>query len=282
MKRIRSVREVAGRYDAILCDVWGVLHDGQQAYPGVAQLLADLRSSGTVVVLLSNVPRPAAVVPEALRRLGLPDDTWDAIVTSGDVTRSELARRSPGPVLRLGRETDTALWEGLGLEFTDVARARFAAIAGLRGPHETPEDYQPVLRAARARDLELVCANPDLKVPSGQGMAWCAGAVAWEYALLGGRVVMAGKPHSPIYERARAELDRVARREVPAAGILAIGDGIATDITGANRSGLDSLLVATGLNGEALLARGHLDLHRAAAALTASNARATYVIERLA
>ena len=282
MKRIRSVRDVVGGYDAVLCDVWGVLHDGQQAYPGVAQLLAELRASGTIVVLLSNVPRPAAAIPGTLRRLGLPDDTWDAIVTSGDVTRTELARRSPGPVLRLGRETDTALWEGLGLDFVDVGRARFVAIAGLRGPHETPEDYEPILRAARARDLELLCANPDLKVPSGQGMAWCAGAVAWEYALLGGRVVMAGKPHSPIYARARAELDRVAHGAVPSGRILAIGDGIATDIAGANRVGLDSLFVATGLNGEALLANGHLDVTRASAALAASNLRATYVIERLA
>jgi HAD superfamily hydrolase (TIGR01459 family) len=282
MKRIRSVREVAGQYDAVLCDVWGVLHDGQQAYPRVADLLAELRASGLIVVLLSNVPRPAALVPDTLRRLGLPDDTWDAIVTSGDVTRSELARRSPGPVLRLGRDTDTALWEGLGLEFVDVARARFVAISGLRGPRETPGDYQPALRAARARDLELICANPDLKVPAGEGMAWCAGAVAWEYALLGGRVVMAGKPHGPIYARARAELNRVAHREVPAARILAIGDGIATDIAGANRVGLDCLFVATGLNGEALLSNGHLDLARAAAALAASHTRATYVMERLA
>lgn len=282
MKRIRSLREVADRYDAILCDVWGVLHDGQQAYPGVADLLVGLRASGMAVVLLTNVPRPASAVPATLRRLGLPDEAWDAVVTSGDVTRTELARRSPGPVLRLGRDTDTALWEGLGLEFTGISRARFVAIAGLHGPLETPEDYQPALRAARARDLELLCANPDLKVPYGQGMAWCAGAVAWEYSLLGGRVVMSGKPHAPIYARARAEVDRVAHRNVPASRILAIGDGIATDVAGANRAGLDCLFVATGLNGQALLGNGHLDLERAGAALDASHARATYVIERLA
>jgi HAD superfamily hydrolase (TIGR01459 family) len=282
MKRIRSVREVAGEYDAVLCDVWGVLHDGERAYPGVGELLTGLRAAGTTVVLVSNVPTPGHTIPEELRRLGLPDEAWDAIVTSGDVTRTELARRSPGPLLRLGRDTDTALWEGLGLQFVDIARARFLAIAGLRGPQETPEDYQPQLRAARARDLELLCANPDLKVPHGQGMAWCAGAVAWEYALLGGRVVMSGKPHAPIYARARAEVDRVARHPVPPARILAIGDGISTDIVGANRVGLDSLFVATGINGAALLGNGNLDVERAAGALEAAHARATYVIERLA
>ena len=282
MQRIRSLADVVEGYDAVLCDIWGVLHDGRAAYPGVADLLVGVRRAGTVVVLLSNVPRPGTALEGSLRRLGLPDEAWDAIVTSGDVTRGELARRSPGPVHRLGRDTDTALWEGLGLEFAGLARARFVAIAGLRGPEETPEDYQAVLRAARARDLELVCANPDLKVPSGAGMAWCAGAVAWQYALLGGRVVMAGKPYAPIYERARAVLDRVARRQVPSARILTIGDGIATDVIGANRVGLDSLFVATGVNGAALLSNGHLDVGRAEAALAAAGARATYGITRLA
>lgn len=281
MQRIRSVREISGGYDAVLCDVWGVLHDGQAAYPGVADLLVELRRAGTTVVLLSNVPRTSADIPATLRRLGLPDDVWDAIVTSGDVTRSELARRSPGPVHRLGRDSDTSLWEGLGLEFAGLSRARFVAIAGLRDTRETPEDYETVLRAARARDLELLCANPDLKVPYGDGLAWCAGAVAWEYALLGGRVVMAGKPQAPIYQRARAELDRVAHRHVPSARILTIGDGIATDVVGANRVGLDCLFVATGINGESLLANGHLDLERAEAALAAAGARATYAMDRL-
>ena len=282
MQRIRSLREVSGDYDAVLCDVWGVLHDGQQVYPGVVDLLAELRAAGTQVVLLSNVPRPASALPDALRRVGVPDDAWDAIVTSGDVTRSELARRSPGPVHRLGRDTDVALWEGLGLEYAGLSRARFVAIAGLRGRQETPEDYETVLRAARARDLELVCANPDMKVPHGSGMAWCAGAVAWQYALLGGRVVMAGKPHAPIYERARAVLDRAAHRHVPTARILTIGDSIGTDVLGANRVGLDCLFVASGVNGGALLSNGHLDLGQAAAALAAAGARATYAIARLA
>jgi HAD superfamily hydrolase (TIGR01459 family) len=232
--------------------------------------------------MLSNVPRPASAIPDSLRRLGLPDEAWDAVVTSGDVTRTELARRSPGPVHRLGRDTDTALWAGLGLEFTGLSAARFLAMAGLRGPGETPADYETVLRAARARDLELVCANPDVQVPSGGGLLWCAGAVAREYALLGGRVIMAGKPHAPIYQRARDLLDRRARRHVPRSGILALGDGIATDIVGANRMGLDSVFIATGINGDALLSNGHLDVGRAGAALEAAGARATYVMERLA
>ena len=155
------------------------------------------------VVLLTNMPRPSSTMPAALGRLGFPDDAWDAIVTSGDAIRGELARRAPGPVLRLGRDTDRGLWDGLGLEFVDdLDRARFAAIAGLRTTQEAPGDYAAILRAARERDLELLCANPDVQIMSGGALRWCAGAVADAYAALGGRVVQAGKPHAAIYDRA--------------------------------------------------------------------------------
>ena len=281
MRRIDSVREVAAQYEAVLCDVWGVLHDGHHLYPGVADLLLELRADGTIVLLLTNSPQPWSAIPDGLRRMGLPDEAWNAIVTSGDLTRVELARRSPGPVHRLGREVDGPLWEGLGLEFTGLSKARFVAIAGLRGPHESPADYVPELRAARARDLTLVCANPDLAVPAGDELVWCPGAVAREYALLGGRVVLTGKPHAPIYERARAEIERVAHRPVAWKQILAIGDGITTDIVGANRMGLDSVFVASGINGHALLRDGAVDVDAAQRALAESGAAATYVIDRL-
>ncbi len=281
VQRIRSISELEGRYDAVLCDVWGVLHDGRHPYPGVIEALTGLRASGTIVLLLTNVPRPAHEIPAALAHIGIPDTCWDAAVTSGDLMRVELARRSPGPVHRLGRETDPGLWDGLGLEFSGLKAARFVAIAGLRGPEEAPADYLPVLRAAHARNLELLCANPDVRVPTGSGFGWCAGAVAQEYALLGGRVTMAGKPYAPIYERARSELDRAAHRSVPKERILAIGDGITTDILGANRVGLHSLLIASGVNGDALLTEGRLDLDKAVAAVRAAGANATYVAERL-
>ena len=133
MRSIGAVRELTGQYDAVLCDVWGVLHDGRSVFPGAADALIGLRAAGVQVVLLTNMPRPSSTMPAALGRLGFPDDAWDAIVTSGDAIRGELAWRAPGPVLRLGRDTDRGLWDGLGLEFVaDPDRARFAAIAGLR------------------------------------------------------------------------------------------------------------------------------------------------------
>jgi HAD superfamily hydrolase (TIGR01459 family) len=282
MRTIDRVAEVADGYDALLCDVWGVIHDGRTVFPGVADVLRDVRARGVTVLLLTNVPRPSSTMPGALARLGFPDDAWDAIVTSGDAIRVELARRAPGPVHRIGRAGDEGLWDGLGLRFAGLEDARFLAIAGLRGPADTPEAYLAVLRAARERDLELVCANPDVRVQVGDRLVWSAGAVAARYAALGGRVVQAGKPHGAIYARAFAVLDGVAGRVVPRPRVLAVGDGIGTDLLGAQRQGIDSLFIATGMHGTSLLSGSGSDAAKVDAALTAAGVHATYVMTRLA
>lgn len=283
MQPIRSVRDVADRYDAVLCDVWGVLHDGRTVYPGAGEALRGLRAAGLGVVLLTNMPRPSSTMPGALARLGFPDDAWDAIVTSGDAIRVELASRAPGPVHVLGRRTDRGLWDGLDLDFVDdVAEASFLGIAGLRGDAEVPGDYEAELRAARERDLELLCANPDLVIRSGGHLRWCAGSVAQAYEAMGGQVVQAGKPHAAIYGRALEVVAGAVGRPVPRARILAIGDGIGTDILGANRQGLDSVFVASGMHGDALLRGSGVDEQRVAQVLAAESVSATYAIPRLA
>jgi HAD superfamily hydrolase (TIGR01459 family) len=282
MQIIGAVRELVGRYDAVLCDVWGVLHDGRSVFTGAPDALIELRRSGVAVVLLTNMPRPSSQVPAALDRLGFPEDAWDAIVTSGDAIRGELARRAPGPVLRLGRDGDRGLWEGLGLEFVaDPERAGFAAIAGLRTTAETPADYASSLRAARDRDLELLCANPDLQIMSGGTLRWCAGAVADSYSALGGRVVQAGKPHEAIYVRAFEALAALAARVIPRERVLAIGDGPATDLLGANRQGIDALFIATGIHGDSLMTGDEVNLPRVHGVLGAAGVSATYVMPRL-
>ncbi|MGB8020788.1 MAG: TIGR01459 family HAD-type hydrolase [Candidatus Nanopelagicales bacterium] len=280
MQRIGAVEELIDRYDAVLCDVWGVLHDGRTVFPGVAQALKGVRAAGVPVLLLTNVPRPSSTMVDSMARLGFPADAWDAAVTSGDVIRVELARRAPGPMHVLGRQTDRALWDGLGLESSGLADARFVAVAGLRGG-ESPDDYAPVLRRARDQDLDLLCANPDVQVRKGGALLWCAGALAQAYEVLGGHVVQAGKPHAPIYERALDVLAGVAGRRIARERILAIGDGIGTDILGANRQGIDALFVATGLHGTSLLDGDEVDLVRAEAALAAAGAHARYAIARL-
>ncbi len=283
MRVIGSLDEVAGEYDAVLCDVWGVVHDGQDVYPGAARALRRARAAGLAVVLVTNMPRPSTTMPQALARMDFPDDAWDAIVTSGDVIRAELALRAPGPVHRLGRRTDRGLWDDLGLTFVeDLSEAGFVAIAGLRGRADSPGAYAAELQQARARDLELLCANPDLQVRTGGVLTWCAGSVAHEYAAMGGRVVQGGKPHPPIYQRAREVLDGLVGRPVPRERILAIGDGIGTDLLGANRQGLDALFIAGGMHGDALLdASGGVDRARVDAALATGGVTATYVVPAL-
>ena len=277
---ISRLADVADRYDALLCDVWGVLHDGVAAYPEAVAALRWARASGIGVVLVTNMPRPRAVMPAALAKVGVPRDCWDEVVTSGDLTRVELAARAPGPVHLLGRVNDRVLWEGLGLHFVeDLADAQFLAIASLERAEQDPNEYLPELRAARVRDLELVCANPDLQVSSGGKLRWVAGAVADLYGQLGGRVVQVGKPHAPIYARARAVTAELAGREIADSRILAIGDGIGTDLLGANRQGLDSLFIATGMNGDTLRdGSGRVDPARANAAVAAGGATATYAL----
>lgn len=281
MKILASIDAVADRYDAVFCDVWGVVHNGRRVFPAAEAALVRLRERGKTVILLTNVPKPRDPIPRQLDRLGLRRDAWDAIVTSGDAIRLELAKRAPGPMHKIGPPSDGSLWDGLGLEFSDLEAARFIGISGLNGDDETPADYAPMLAAARARNLDLICANPDIVVRVGDHLIWCAGAIARDYEAIGGRVVLAGKPHPPIYELALEELRAVAGREVPRQRILCIGDGVGTDIKGANAQALDCLFIASGMHGEALWTDGALDQGKVEAALSHERATATYAMPEL-
>jgi HAD superfamily hydrolase (TIGR01459 family) len=278
---LTSIDSIADRYDAILCDVWGVIHDGRRIFPAAARALTRLRQAGKRVVLLTNVPKPRDPIPGQLDRLGFPRAAYDTIVTSGDAIRAELAARAPGPMYKIGPAHDGSLWAGLDLQFSALESADFIGISGLNDDSETPADYTDILRKARARDLDMLCANPDIVVRVGEHLIWCAGAIARDYAALGGRVIMAGKPHAPIYALAYRELGGEA--SIPdKARILAIGDGIGTDIAGANAQGLDCLLIASGMHGEALCSDGLLDSAKVNAALAADGVSATYVMAELA
>ena len=281
MQMIESLDALGDRYDALICDVWGVIHNGVRIYPGAATALQRARRRGALVLLVSNVPKPNGPIPGQLDRIGFPRDAWDAIITSGDAIRAELAKRAPGPMYKIGPPHDHALWDGLGLEFTDIDSARFIGISGLnRDGVETPADYAGVLAGARARDLDLLCANPDIVVRVGDDLIWCAGAVAREYEALGGRVIMAGKPYPPIYQLA---FDDIPRRGVlDKARMLAIGDGIITDVKGANSEGLDCLFIASGMHAEALKSAGQLDIAKVEAALSLEGVHAKYVMAELA
>jgi HAD superfamily hydrolase (TIGR01459 family) len=279
---IPNLDAIADRYDAVLCDVWGVLHNGRRAYPAACAALQRFRAAGKHVILITNVPKPRGPIPGQLDHAGVPRDAWDAIVTSGDAIRAELALRAPGPMYKIGPDDyDRTLWEGLGLVTAPLNTAKFVAISGLNRDDETPEDYADTLREARSHDLDLICANPDIIVQYGDRMIWCAGAIARDYEALGGKVIMAGKPFAPIYELAYRELEGVAGKQVDKSRILAIGDGVPTDLAGAQAQGLDCLFIASGMHGEALWTDGAIDAAKVDAALAQEGVRAAYAMSAL-
>lgn len=246
---LSGLAAVADRYDVLLCDVWGVIHNGRESFPDACAALARWRRERGPVVLISNSPRPAADVVHQLDTLGVPRESWTAFVTSGDATRVLLAARAPGPAWRIGPERDGPLYDGLGLEFSNLETAAFIACTGPNDDEvETPEDYRASLTLAAARKLEMICANPDLVVQRGDRLIYCGGALAAFYETLGGKAIMAGKPHAPIYDLALDAARRALPDPMDRKRVLAIGDAMATDIAGARGQGLDVLFIADGIH----------------------------------
>jgi HAD superfamily hydrolase (TIGR01459 family) len=247
---IDGLARLAGDYDVLLCDVWGVIHNGRESFADACAALARWRGECGPVLLISNSPRPGRDVAAQLDGLSVPREAWTEIVTSGDATRGLLRDRAPGPAWRIGPERDEPLYEGLGLLFSDLAEARFVACTGPDDDEvETPEDYRAVLTEAAGRGLEMVCANPDRVVQRGDRLIYCGGALADLYRQLGGPVAMAGKPFAAIYDLALSRAAAARGRSLDRARVLAIGDGLATDIAGAQTQDLDRLFIAAGIHG---------------------------------
>jgi len=284
IRQIEGIGALAARYEVLLCDVWGVIHNGRESFPGPCAALARWRAERGPVVLISNSPRPCPEVARQLDGLGVPREAWSALVTSGDVTRTLLAPRAPGPAYRLGPDRDAPLYAGLGLAFAPLEQAKFIACTGpVNDDVETPEDYRALLTEASARRLPMICANPDRVVQRGERLVYCGGALAELYEALGGEVIMAGKPYAPLYEACLARAAELAGHAVEKAQVLAIGDGIATDAKGANAQGIDLLFVAAGIHGAEMRdATGRLDAGAAERLLGAAGAHAAYLADALA
>ena len=283
---LAGLREIADRYDALLCDIWGVVHNGRTPFADGCSALARFRAERGPVVLISNSPRPSADVAGQLDALGVPREAWSAIVTSGDATREELRGRAPGPAWALGPVRDAPIYDGLGIRFAEVPEeAAFVSCTGLFDDEiETPEDFRERLKYCVDQGLTMVCANPDRVVQRGSKTIFCAGALADVYLEYGGEVVMAGKPFAPIYELAVVQVGLQAGREVARDRLLAIGDGLRTDVLGANGQGIDVLFTAaSGIHGpEVTGADGALALDRVQALLAGAGAHAAYVMAELA
>ncbi|MBB4197252.1 hypothetical protein CCR94_14570 [Rhodoblastus sphagnicola] len=254
---LAGLSAIAERYDAILCDIWGVLHDGAKAFPAAAQALRALRKTGKAVALVTNAPRPDYEVAAQLTELGVAPDCYDAIATSGDVSARAIASRLPSKPFQIGPDRDLPLYDAAsrmaGVEIRPVAldEAGFVVCTGLvEDTVETPADYEAVLNACRAKDLPMVCANPDLVVYRGNQLVYCAGALAERYEQLGGAVEQSGKPYAPIYRAALAMLEKAHGVSLDPARVLAIGDAMHTDIAGAQNMGMDCVWITTGIHRE--------------------------------
>ncbi len=246
---IASLKELGPRYRVWLVDIWGVMHNGRRAYLRAVASTRAFRASGGVVVLLSNSPRPSIAVQDQLRDLGVPYDAYDATVTSGDLTRHELEKHKGALVFHLGPARDLPIFDGVDVRLVPRDEAQLIVCSGLFDDDtETPEDYAAMLEKLAARKLPMICANPDTRVERGGKLIWCAGALAKAYEKLGGSVVYAGKPYAPIYKLAFETVPELAGGAVPKDQILAIGDGIQTDIEGAAGMGIDAVFVASGLH----------------------------------
>ncbi len=250
-----GLAQAQDRYDAFLCDIWGVLHNGERNFSAAVEALRNLRRRGKAVTLITNAPRPEREVAEQLAELGIGADCYDAIATSGDVCAKAIAERAPGRPFHIGPERDRPVFAAAGALTTyDVAPvaladADFAVCTGLsEDTIETPADYEDVLVACRAKNLPMICANPDLVVYRGDQLVYCAGALAERYEELGGEVEQAGKPYAPIYRLAIGLLEQARGEPLAIDRILAIGDAIHTDIAGAANIGLDSLLITQGIH----------------------------------
>ncbi|MEQ9144055.1 MAG: TIGR01459 family HAD-type hydrolase [Parvibaculaceae bacterium] len=240
---------LAGRYAALLCDVWGVLHNGVEAYEGVVKALRSYRAQGGRVLLLSNAPRPGTGIPSQLEKMGIPREAYDDVLTSGDATRASISTGRFGETFwHMGPDRDFPTFHGLPLDQADPDKADFVLCTGLFDDDtETPDDYVEMLRRLKTRDLDMVCANPDIVVDRGDRRVFCGGAIAAAYSKIGGRAHYFGKPHAPIYDLARARLKDLTGREVADSELLAVGDGLLTDIKGANEQGIDALFVTGGI-----------------------------------
>ncbi len=278
---IDTLDDIAGGYAVILSDVWGVVHNGIDPFPDACAALKRARENGKTVVLITNSPRVRDDVEDQLAAIGVPRDCWDHLVTSGDVTR-DLIADGPRRVFHLGEDRDLAIYDGLDVELVEEQEASGVVCTGLFDDDtETPDDYAQMLARFRSRDLPFICANPDIVVERGDRLIWCAGALARDYTQLGGRAFVAGKPHQPIYAAALLLAAQSLGRQVVPAEVLAIGDGVLTDVKGAAANGIDVIFVTSGIHAREYDAGGAPDQVRLTAFLDGHGYATVASIQRL-
>jgi len=251
LRFVERLRDLVASVDVVLSDIWGVVHNGLVAFPQACEALHAFRDQGGTVILITNAPRPADSVQRQLRKLDIADDIYDAIVTSGDLTRHFVADHPGRKIFWIGPERDSSIHRGLDAVLGPLEQADYIVCTGLFDDEtESAEDYRAMMLQARERKLPLICANPDIVVERGDRLIYCAGAIAELYRELGGEVIFYGKPHRPIYQRALALAVERQGHAIALNRVLAIGDSVRTDLAGAQNFGIDCLFVTRGIHAE--------------------------------
>lgn len=286
---ISALSDVSDRYQALFVDLWGCVHDGVKALPEAVAALQAYRAGGGTVVLVTNSPKPRAGITKQLKLFGVPDDAWDTIASSGDSARSAMYRGAVGQkVWFMGEPArDDAFFEPLNvldnpLPVTRVPleRAEGIVCCGPFDPMADPDVNRAQFLYAKQKGLKLLCANPDIVVDRGEIREWCAGALARLYTEMGGESLYFGKPHPPIYDLARRRLTELDHY-VPDNNILAIGDGVHTDIDGAMGEDIDSLFISGGLAAAETKTTQQPDPDALSAYLQKENSSPTFTIGQL-
>lgn len=255
-----GLKEIAASFDVLLCDVWGVVHDGIMPHSTAVDALIRFRQGGGVVVLITNAPRPAPSIIAMLDRLGVPRSAWDRLISSGDATRTMIAPYRGRVIHHVGPiSEDDALYEGLGIVRGPAEEADVVVVTDLDSDDDTPEVYLPRIGLWLERRLPMICANPDKLVEVGDRLIYCGGALGDLYVQMGGEVRMAGKPFLPIYEQAWALATAAAGRPVDRGRALAIGDSVRTDATGAAAFGIPLLFITGSIHAAELHGKGAAD-----------------------
>ncbi|MEQ8598389.1 MAG: TIGR01459 family HAD-type hydrolase [Devosia sp.] len=279
---ISGLSELSGRYDAVLSDVWGVIHNGVSAFPEAVEALRAFRRAGGRAVLITNAPRPSAPIVAMLDRLGVPRDAYDAIVSSGDSTRAMIEKYRGKTIHHVGPPTeDDALYEGLDLRRTGAEEAEVVVVTDLDTDDDTPEMYRERAKLWLSRRLPMICANPDRVVEHGDKIIYCGGALGDLYSAMGGMVHMAGKPYPPIYEQAFALAEKAAGGSLDKSRVLAIGDSVRTDAAGAAQFDIDLLFITGSIHAAELDAFGKPDPQAIADLIAPSRARVAGYLPRL-
>jgi HAD superfamily hydrolase (TIGR01459 family) len=251
LRFVEKLRDLIDGVDVVLSDIWGVVHNGLVSFPEACEALHQFRKQGGTVIMITNAPRPADSVQRQLRKFGVADETYDSIVTSGDLTRHFVAGHPDRKVFWLGPEKHDSIHRGLSPVMTPLEQADYIICTGpFDDETESAEDYRAMMQQARERKLMMICANPDIVVERGDRLVYCAGAIAELYRELGGEVIFYGKPHRPIYERAMELAAERRGSAIELNRVLAIGDSVRTDLTGAHGFGIDCLFMTRGIHAE--------------------------------